>query len=131
MTTYKATKAFAIGTGGLVTSYAIGDVVQPAHAMIAPQFVGEDGAVRAVTVHDLSYEGGMHALAGTERDIPAQLVLIAKGFTGPEQAVLDAFAPYDNVFLAGDARMGSTLVATAIADGLDIARNIAHKAMRL
>lgn len=95
------------------------------------EFVGEDGAVRAVTVHDLSYEGGMHALAGTERDIPAQLVLIAKGFTGPEQAVLDAFAPYDNVFLAGDARMGSTLVATAIADGLDIARNIAHKAMRL
>lgn len=44
MTTYKAIKAFAIGTGGLVTSYAIGDVVQPAHAMIAPQFVGEDGA---------------------------------------------------------------------------------------
>ena len=44
MTTFRATKAFAIGTGGLVTSYAIGDVVQPAHAMIAPQFVGEDGA---------------------------------------------------------------------------------------
>jgi len=44
MTTYKATKAFAIGTGGLVTSYAIGDVVQPAHAIIAPQFVGEEGA---------------------------------------------------------------------------------------
>ena len=44
MTTYRATKAFAIGTGGLVTSYAIGDVVQPAHAIIAPQFVGEEGA---------------------------------------------------------------------------------------
>lgn len=44
MTTFIATKAFAIGTGGLVTSYAIGDVVQPAHAIIAPQFVGEAGA---------------------------------------------------------------------------------------
>lgn len=44
MTTFRATKAFAIGTGGLVTSYAIGDVVQPAHAIIAPQFVGEEGA---------------------------------------------------------------------------------------
>lgn len=45
--TYYATKAFAIGTGGLVTSYAIGDVVQPAHAMIAPAFCAPEGAVEA------------------------------------------------------------------------------------
>ena len=30
--------------------------------------------------------------AGEGQEVPAQLVLIAKGFTGPEQSVLDAFA---------------------------------------
>lgn len=70
------------------------------------------------------------SIASGEIDHPAQLVLIAKGFTGAEQAVLDAFAPYGNVYLAGDARMGSTLVATAIADGLAVAEQVAEKVLR-
>lgn len=90
-------------------------------------FLGEDGAVSHARLQDISYAGGQHALEGTERTIPAQLVLIAKGFTGPEQSVMDAFSPYGNVYVAGDARMGSTLVATAIADGLDVARRIASE----
>ena len=56
-----------------------------------------------------------------ETDHPAQLVLIAKGFTGPEQPTMAAFAPYPNVHPVGDARLGSTLVATAIADALEVA----------
>ena len=63
---------------------------------------------------------------GNEREIPAQLVLIAQGFLGPEQTVIDSFAPYANVHLAGDARLGSTLVATAIADGLRVASTVAE-----
>ena len=63
---------------------------------------------------------------GEAYEIPAQLVLIAKGFTGPEQSVLDAFAGFDNVHLAGDAHLGSTLVATAIADALEVAHRIAE-----
>ncbi len=74
---------------------------------------GSVGAVRAKSI------------SSEEIDYPAQFVLIAKGFTGAEQAVLDAFAPYGNVRLAGDARMGSTLVATAIADGLAVAKEVA------
>ena len=58
--------------------------------------------------------------------LPAQLVLIAKGFTGPEQAVIDAFAPFKNVRLAGDAHLGSTLVATAMADALQVAECVAQ-----
>ena len=54
-----------------------------------------------------------------------EFAIIAKGFTGPEQAVVDAFAAYGNVHLAGDARLGSTLVATAIADGMDAAGRVA------
>ena len=98
-------------------------------------FVGDD-AVEAVRIQDFSYEGGRHLLEGTEHDIPAQLVLIAKGFLGAQDSLFDAFgveqplredqvhllrAGADRtapVFIAGDVRMGSTLVATAIADAL-------------
>ena len=59
--------------------------------------------------------------SGEEYEIPAQLVLVAKGFTGAEQRVLDAFASCENVHVAGDARLGPTLVATALADGLRVA----------
>ena len=83
----------------------------------------DDGAGAVCAVQTKSVTSG-------EIDYPAQLVLIAKGFTGAEQAVLDAFAPYGNVYLAGDARMGSTLVATAIADGLAVAEQVAEKVLR-
>lgn len=81
----------------------------------------DDGAgnVAAVRVKPI---GG-----GVTYEVPAQLVLIAKGFTGPEQSVLDAFAGFDNVHLAGDARLGSTLVATAMADALEVAHGIAEE----
>ncbi|GEA80499.1 glutamate synthase subunit beta [Cellulomonas uda] len=73
--------------------------------------------------------------AGTERDIPADLVLVAMGFTGPEtQAVVEqlgveitprgTFARTDDfatavpgVFVAGDAGRGQSLVVWAIAEG--------------
>lgn len=38
-----ATKEFSIGVGGRITSYAIGDVVQPAHANIASAFCEPEG----------------------------------------------------------------------------------------
>ncbi|MBO7702054.1 MAG: hypothetical protein J6S36_04000, partial [Eggerthellaceae bacterium] len=78
-----------------------------------------DGSVKAVRVQPRG--------AGELYEVPAGLVLIAKGFTGPEQAVLDAFAPFANVHVAGDARMGSTLVATAMADALHVATQIADE----
>lgn len=103
-------------------------------------FEGDD-AVRGVVLQDLFYEGGRHGVEGTERTIPAQLVLIAKGFLGPEPDVFEALGvdmPASGseicrlngedtsvpVFVAGDARCGATLVATAIADGLRCAHEI-------
>lgn len=77
------------------------------------------GSVSAVRVKPLP--------DGEAYDIPASLVLIAKGFTGPEQSVLDAFAGFDNVHVAGDARMGATLVATAMADALQVANQLADE----
>ncbi len=77
------------------------------------------GSVGAVQTKSLASQ------AGGVAEVPAQLALIAKGFTGPEQSVLDAFAPFQNVHLAGDARLGSTLVATAMADALEVAGQVA------
>jgi glutamate synthase (NADPH/NADH) small chain len=105
-------------------------------------FTGE-GSVAGVRIEDLSYEGGRHRVEGTEREIPAQLVLIAKGFTGPEKPLLDAFGvsvgerslPVAEgyrtataslpVYVAGDCRVGSTLVSSSIADGLQCAYQVA------
>jgi glutamate synthase (NADPH/NADH) small chain len=81
---------------------------------------GGAGEVAAVRVRSIPDNGPI-------RELPAQLVLIAKGFIGAEQSVIDAFAAFDNVHLAGDARLGSTLVATAIADALQVAHEIVHE----
>ena len=75
------------------------------------------GAVTAVQVKPIP--------DGETYEVPAQLVLIAKGFTGPEKPVIDAFPTFGNVYLAGDAHLGSTLVVTAIADGLQVADEVA------
>ena len=96
-------------------------------------FSGEEGEVRAVKVRD----------ACGERDLPAQLVIIAKGFVGPEPATLQAFcvpagcreaqpviAGGHPVYVAGDARLGPSIVARAMADGLRVADEIAASLLR-
>ena len=78
--------------------------------------------------------------AGTEKTIPAQLVLLAMGFLGPEQAILKDLkletdprsnikAEHEkyrtnlpNIFAAGDCRRGQSLVVWAINEGRGAAR---------
>jgi glutamate synthase (NADPH) small chain len=77
---------------------------------------------------------------GSEQVLPAQLVLLAMGFLGPEQPLLDALgverdarsnvkADYDKyttsipgVFAAGDCRRGQSLVVWAFNEGRGAAR---------
>ncbi len=79
-------------------------------------------------------------VAGTEKVVPAQLVLLAMGFLGPEQPLLDQLAierdPRTNVkaaleqyttnvpgiFAAGDCRRGQSLVVWAFNEGRGAAR---------
>ncbi len=79
-------------------------------------------------------------IAGTEKVLPAQLVLLAMGFLGPEDTVLsdlkverdersNAKAEYgkfatniEGVFAAGDMRRGQSLVVWAINEGRGAAR---------
>ena len=101
------------------------------------EFLGNDaGEVRTLRVAETEFVDGRRVpRSGTERDIPADLVLIAMGFTGPESAVLEeqlgtAFTARGNVerdaayqtttpgvFVAGDAGRGQSLIVWAIAEG--------------
>jgi glutamate synthase (NADPH/NADH) small chain len=103
----------------------------------------EDGAVRALRLVEVAaVDGRFDPVPGTEREIPAQLVLLAMGFTGPERGPLleqlgvelsprgtvardDAFATnVPGVFVAGDAGRGQSLIVWAIAEGRAAARAV-------
>lgn len=94
------------------------------------------GEVRAIRVAETEYLDGKRVpKSGTEREIPADLVLLALGFTGAESETLDAQLPlpFDargnvdrsgdyqtseaGVFVAGDAGRGQSLIVWAIAEG--------------
>ena len=52
----------------------------------------ERGGVRGLLVANLDWSDGTpRRIEGSEHEIPAQLVLIACGFTGPEASTFDAF----------------------------------------
>jgi glutamate synthase (NADPH/NADH) small chain len=94
------------------------------------------GNVRAVRVAETEFVNGRRVpKSGTEREIPADLVLIAMGFTGPESSHVeqqlalqtddrgnfqrdDTYATSEvGVFVAGDAGRGQSLIVWAIAEG--------------
>ncbi|HEV7811799.1 MAG TPA: glutamate synthase subunit beta [Leifsonia sp.] len=96
----------------------------------------EYGEVRAIRVAETEYLDGRRVpKAGSEREIPADLVLLALGFTGPESEDLgnQLEVPFDErgnvqrdadyqtsqpgVFVAGDAGRGQSLIVWAIAEG--------------
>jgi len=108
------------------------------------EFLGNDaGEVRSLVVAETEFVDGRRVpKAGTEREIPADLVLIAMGFTGPERDALEAqlstqFTPRGNlerdasfqttapgVFVAGDAGRGQSLIVWAIAEGRSVAAEV-------
>ncbi|MCD8488492.1 MAG: glutamate synthase small subunit [Desertifilum sp.] len=113
----------------------------------ATKFEGdENGQVKAVHTVQVQWEKNEKGqfipkhIPGTERVVPAQLVLLAMGFLGPEQPLLDALgcdrdarsnvkADYGNyttsipgVFAAGDCRRGQSLVVWAFNEGRGAAR---------
>jgi glutamate synthase (NADPH/NADH) small chain len=104
------------------------------------EFLGtEDGALRAVRVIDVVINtlGGFRvdAIPGTERELPADLVLLAIGFGGTQpspmlgqlgverspRGTMTAKPNWETempgVFVAGDMRRGPSLIVWAIAEG--------------
>jgi len=104
------------------------------YSVSTQEFLGdESGNVRALRLVEVNAQ--FQPIESTEREIPAQLVLFAMGFTGPEQPGLieqlgvdldergnvrrDASytSSVDGVFVAGDAGRGQSLIVWAIAEG--------------
>ena len=89
----------------------------------------------------------MVPVEGSEKEIPADLVLIAAGFLGSEAYVTEAFGVkvnqrtnvetkpdsfatnVENVFTAGDMHRGQSLVVWAIREGRDAAREVDKQLM--
>ncbi|MGO1538597.1 MAG: glutamate synthase subunit beta [Leucobacter sp.] len=116
------------------------------------EFIGnEHGFVTALRVAETGFTaGGREPVPGTEHDIPADLVLIAMGFTGPEpiqvqgnaastetllqtshgselgafQRENDYSTDQPGVFVAGDAGRGQSLIVWAIAEGRAVAASV-------
>ncbi len=100
-----------------------------------------NGAVSGLRIARAEPEPPFAPVAGSERELPAQLVLLAMGFLHPEQELLDQLGvekdargnvksvkPYttslDGVFAAGDARRGQSLIVWAINEGRQCARMV-------
>ena len=118
-------------------------------AILSKEFV-DDGsgnvkAVRTVRVawaKDASGQFKMTEVPGSEQEFPADLVLLAMGFLGPEQMLASALGidvdlrsnfkaefgrfatSVEGVFAAGDCRRGQSLVVWAIAEGRGAAREV-------
>ena len=89
------------------------------------RFVGKDGKVTGAEVQEIAWkpnpEGGHPIMesVGKPEMIKADMVLLAMGFLKPK---LPEFAP--NVFVAGDAASGASLVVRAMASGRNVAAQV-------
>lgn len=114
----------------------------------------KNGNLKAVKIVQLEWvkdpETGrmnMKELAGSEKVLDADIVLIAAGFLGAQKYVTDAFnvnvnqrtnvqtaegeykTSVENVFAAGDMRRGQSLVVWAIREGIEAARVVDESLM--
>ena len=114
------------------------------YAVSTSQILGDqDGTVRALRIGEVTFaDGRFTPVEGTERELPAQLVLLAMGFVGPErEGVVEQLgvdldergtirrdAAYmssvPGVFVAGDAGRGQSLIVWAIAEGRAAANGV-------
>jgi len=110
----------------------------------------ENGNLKALRVVDVEWQidaygrpGNFNEIAGTERELPCQLVLLAMGFLHPQKEGLieKLGVELDNrgnvkaeegkyqtniakIFAAGDMRRGQSLVVWAISEGREAARKV-------
>lgn len=89
------------------------------------EFLGKDGKLTGVRVQEITWkpnpDGGRPLMepAGKPETIKSDMVLLAMGFLRPEHP---EYA--ENVFLAGDAASGASLVVRAMADAHKVAEEV-------
>ncbi|WP_057768046.1 glutamate synthase subunit beta [Cytobacillus praedii] len=116
------------------------------YSILTKRFIGDESGhvkelhtVQLEIASDLYGNTFIHEIPGSEKIWPADLVLIAIGFSGAEKELLDAFTldqdkrqkmnvtndkyttNLDGVFIAGDVRRGQSLVVWAIKEGREAA----------
>lgn len=120
------------------------------YAIMTKELTGENGHVKKLKAVRLEWtkpektgeRPNFKEIEGSEFELDADLVLLAMGFTGPQQNGLlndlgleydgrgnvktneDKMTSVDGIFAAGDMRRGQSLIVWAIAEGRDCARNI-------
>jgi glutamate synthase (NADPH/NADH) small chain len=113
-------------------------------AVMTTAFLSDDrGRVRALSAVrvDLTPGAGLQPIAGTEFEIPCELVLLAMGFLGSERPglleqlgvemdargnvkVSNGRTSVNGVYAAGDQARGQSLVVWAIAEGRKVAESV-------
>ena len=107
------------------------------------KFIGENSQVTGLELVEVELtKGKFEQIKGSEKIIPADLVLLALGFVGPEKAPfidqlnleLDARGNIarnsefqtniEGIFVCGDAGRGQSLIVWAIAEGRSAAANV-------
>jgi glutamate synthase (NADPH/NADH) small chain len=114
------------------------------YAVSTSEIVGDaEGKVAGLRLHEVTMgQGGFEKVEGSERELPAQLVLLAMGFLGPQREGLveqlgvdldergnivrgrDYQTSVPGVFVAGDAGRGQSLIVWAIAEGRAAANGV-------
>ena len=114
------------------------------YSVSTKRFIGdESGHVRALELVEVrSGVEGFEEVEGSAREIPADLVLLAMGFLGPDSETLvdefgieldgrsnvtrnaDFMSSVPGVFVAGDVGRGQSLIVWAIAEGRAAARGV-------
>ena len=112
-------------------------------AVMTKELAGEGGVVKTLRAQRIEIAGGqIRPLEGAPVGLPADLVLLAMGFAGPEKLKVvddlgltrdarghiasDAAGATNvrGVFTAGDCNRGQSLVVWAIADGRRVAASV-------
>ena len=115
-------------------------------AISTKEFTGEKGKVTGLKTVQVEWrDGKMVEVAGSEKVLKADLVLLAMGFTNPVATILEGFGVEKDargnakattdltggyatnvpkVFAAGDMRRGQSLVVWAIREGRQAARSV-------
>jgi glutamate synthase (NADPH) small chain len=107
------------------------------YSVSTSEFIGDyNDNVASLRMSEVRFEGGkIISVEGTEREIPAELVLLAMGFVGPERDTIvsqlgvtldergnvardtNYATDVNGVFVCGDAGRGQSLIVWAIAEG--------------
>ena len=96
-------------------------------------FIGAERG-QVIAIETTQVDSQFQPIAGTEKTLKADLVLLAMGFTGAEKNLLDTFGVQEiyedyttnneKVYVAGDARRGPSLVIWGIREGRKAAENV-------